>query len=109
MDGSGLRPGFEPADWRPRQRPGCRSQREVTSHDSNRRSHRDPPRLRREPRMAAGQARDRSTRDGRGRPRVGPLVAGRPHAMTLAGWLAWAAIALVVLGALVRVAEAVWG
>src|SRR5438094_1832733 len=39
----------------------------------------------------------------------GPLVAGRPHAMSLAGWLAWAAIALVVLGAIVRVAEAVWG
>src|SRR5438477_12665756 len=32
----------------------------------------------------------------------GPLVAGRPHAMSLAGWLAWAAIALVVLGAIVR-------
>jgi P-type conjugative transfer protein TrbJ len=29
--------------------------------------------------------------------------------MSLAGWLAWAAIALVVLGAIVRVAEAVWG
>src|SRR5207302_10033216 len=39
----------------------------------------------------------------------GPLVAGRPHAMSLAGWLVWAAIALVVLGAIVRVAEAVWG
>src|SRR5436189_6021916 len=39
----------------------------------------------------------------------GPLVAGRPHAMSLAGWLGWAAIALVVLGAIVRVAEAVWG
>src|SRR5437016_3618934 len=39
----------------------------------------------------------------------GPLVAARPHAMSLAGWLAWAAIALVILGALVRVAEAVWG
>jgi P-type conjugative transfer protein TrbJ len=39
----------------------------------------------------------------------GPLVAGRPHAMTLAGWLAWAAIALVGLGVIVRVAEAVWG
>lgn len=39
----------------------------------------------------------------------GPLVAGRPHAMSLAGWLAWAAIALVALGAIVRVAEAVWG
>jgi P-type conjugative transfer protein TrbJ len=39
----------------------------------------------------------------------GPLVAGRPNAMSLAGWLASAAIALVVLGALVRVAEAAWG
>src|SRR5438094_8234929 len=39
----------------------------------------------------------------------GPLVAGRPHAMSLAGWLAWAAIALVTLGAAVRVSEAVWG
>src|SRR5262245_60806473 len=39
----------------------------------------------------------------------GPLVAGRPHAVYVAGWLAWAAIALVVVGALVRVAEAVWG
>src|SRR5438067_11012733 len=39
----------------------------------------------------------------------GPLVAGRPHAMSLAGWLAWAAIALVILGAVVRVAEALWG
>jgi len=39
----------------------------------------------------------------------GPLVAGRPHAMSLAGWLVWAAIALVVLGAIVRVAEAAWG
>src|SRR5439155_9420964 len=39
----------------------------------------------------------------------GPLVGGRPHAMSLAGWLAWAAIALVILGAIVRVAEAVWG
>ena len=39
----------------------------------------------------------------------GPLVAARPHAMSLAGWLAWAAIALVMLGAVVRVAEAVWG
>jgi P-type conjugative transfer protein TrbJ len=39
----------------------------------------------------------------------GPLVAGRPHAMSIAGWLAWAAIALVAVGAIVRVAEAVWG
>src|SRR5262245_21501415 len=39
----------------------------------------------------------------------GPLVAGRPHAMSVAGWLAWAAIALVVLGTIVRAAEALWG
>jgi type IV secretion system protein TrbJ len=39
----------------------------------------------------------------------GPLVAGRPHAMSLAGWLVWAAIALLILGAVVRVAEAIWG
>ena len=39
----------------------------------------------------------------------GPFVAGRPHAMSLAGWLAWAAMAIVALGAIVRVAEAVWG
>jgi len=39
----------------------------------------------------------------------GPLVTSRPHAMSLAGWLAWAALALVILGAIVRVAEAVWG
>jgi hypothetical protein len=39
----------------------------------------------------------------------GPLVAGRPHAMRLVGWLAWAALALLALGAVVRVAEAVWG
>ena len=39
----------------------------------------------------------------------GPLVAGRPHAMRLVGWLAWAAIALVVVGAIVRVGEAIWG
>jgi P-type conjugative transfer protein TrbJ len=39
----------------------------------------------------------------------GPLGAGRPHAMSAAGWLAWAAIALVAVGAIVRVAEAVWG
>src|SRR5712692_8172314 len=39
----------------------------------------------------------------------GPLVAGRPQAMRLAAWLAWAAIALVALGAIVRVAEAIWG
>src|SRR5437899_3333300 len=39
----------------------------------------------------------------------GPLVAGRPNAMRLVGWLVWAAIALLVVGAVVRIAEAVWG
>src|SRR6059036_1117368 len=39
----------------------------------------------------------------------GPLVAGRPQAMRLVGWLAWTAVALLALGAVVRVAEAVWG
>src|SRR5438132_11245686 len=39
----------------------------------------------------------------------GPLVAGRPQAMRLVGWLVWAAIALLALGAVVRVAEAVVG
>src|SRR5262245_7043735 len=39
----------------------------------------------------------------------GPLVVDRPRAMSVAGWLAWAAIALFVLGAIVRTAEAVWG
>src|SRR5438876_6087642 len=39
----------------------------------------------------------------------GPHVAGRPHAMRLVGWLTWAAIGLLALGAVVRVAEAVWG
>src|SRR3989454_10560031 len=39
----------------------------------------------------------------------GPLVAGRPHTMRLVGWLVWAAIALLALGAVVRVGEAVWG
>ncbi len=39
----------------------------------------------------------------------GPLVAGRPQAMRLVGWLVWAAIALLALGAVVRVAEAVLG
>lgn len=39
----------------------------------------------------------------------GPLVAGRPHALKLVGWLAWAALGLLALGAVVRVAEAVWG
>src|SRR3989442_14160459 len=39
----------------------------------------------------------------------GPLVTDRPHAMRLVGWLGWAAITLLVLGAVVRVGEAVWG
>src|SRR5439155_4165649 len=39
----------------------------------------------------------------------GPLVAGRPNAMRLVGWLVWAAIALLVVGAVVRIVEAVWG
>ena len=39
----------------------------------------------------------------------GPLVAGRPHTMRLVGWLVWAAIALLALGAVVRVGEAIWG
>src|SRR5207249_9146119 len=39
----------------------------------------------------------------------GPLVAGRPYTMRLVGWLVWAAIALLALGAVVRVAEAVVG
>jgi len=39
----------------------------------------------------------------------GPLVTSRPQAMRLAGWLTWAAIALVAIGAAVRVAEAIWG
>src|SRR2546428_8358564 len=39
----------------------------------------------------------------------GPLVAGRPHAMRLVGWLVWTAIALLALGVVVRIAEAVWG
>jgi type IV secretion system protein TrbJ len=39
----------------------------------------------------------------------GPLVADRLDAVSLAGWLTWTAIGLVVFGALVRVAEAVWG
>src|SRR5712692_8908228 len=39
----------------------------------------------------------------------GPLVAGRVQSIRLVGWLAWAAIALVALGAVVRVAEAIWG
>src|SRR5947207_2477710 len=39
----------------------------------------------------------------------GPLVAGRPYTMRLVGWLVWAAIALLALGAVVRVGEAIWG
>jgi len=39
----------------------------------------------------------------------GPLVAGRPYTMRLVGWLVWAAIALLVLGAVVRVGEVIWG
>src|SRR2546428_5914264 len=39
----------------------------------------------------------------------GPLVAGRPYTMRLVGWLVWAAITLLALGAVVRIAEAVWG
>src|SRR5437773_11151958 len=39
----------------------------------------------------------------------GPLVAGRPATVRLVGWLIWAAIALLALGAVVRVGEAVWG
>jgi len=39
----------------------------------------------------------------------GPLVAGRPSTMRLVGWLVWAAIALLAVGAVVRIAEAVWG
>src|SRR5438034_6103618 len=39
----------------------------------------------------------------------GPLLAGRPHAMRLVGWLVWAAIALLAVGAVVRIVEAVWG
>src|SRR5438128_31426 len=38
----------------------------------------------------------------------GPLVARRPYTMRLVGWLVWAAIALLALGAVVRVGEAVW-
>src|SRR2546428_3288373 len=39
----------------------------------------------------------------------GPLVVGRPQAMRLVGWLAWTAIALVALGVVVRLGEAIWG
>src|SRR5947199_693447 len=36
----------------------------------------------------------------------GPPVAGRPYTIRLVGWLVWAAIALLALGAVVRVGEA---
>ena len=39
----------------------------------------------------------------------GPLVAARPQAIRLVGWLTWAAIALVAVGAVIRVGEAIWG
>ena len=39
----------------------------------------------------------------------GPLLAGRPHTVRLVGWLVWAAIALLAVGAVVRLVEAVWG
>src|SRR6266508_873665 len=39
----------------------------------------------------------------------GPLVAGRPPAMRVVACLGWAGLALLALGAVVRVAEAVWG
>src|SRR5438552_611900 len=39
----------------------------------------------------------------------GSLVAGRPQTTHLVGWLVWAAIALFAVGAVVRIAEAVWG
>src|SRR5438270_11664987 len=38
----------------------------------------------------------------------GPLVVGRPYTMRLVGWLVWAAIALLVLRAVVRVGEGFW-
>src|SRR5437867_13206339 len=38
----------------------------------------------------------------------GPPVAGRPYTMRLVGWLVWAAITLLALGAVVRVGEAIW-
>ena len=40
---------------------------------------------------------------------MGPLVAGRPHTMRLVGWLVWAAVVLLAVGAVVRIVEAVWG
>ena len=39
----------------------------------------------------------------------GPLVAGRLQTMRLVGWLVWAGIALLAVGASVRIGEAVWG
>src|SRR5438093_7972662 len=39
----------------------------------------------------------------------GPLVAGRPNAMRAVGWLVWAAITLLAVGAVVRIVAAVWG
>src|SRR5213080_2695733 len=39
----------------------------------------------------------------------GPLVAGRPNTMYLVGWLVWAAIALLTVGAVIRIVEAIWG
>src|SRR5437762_13397793 len=39
----------------------------------------------------------------------GPLLTGRPHTVRVVGWLVWAAIALLTVGAVVRVGEAVWG
>jgi mono/diheme cytochrome c family protein len=39
----------------------------------------------------------------------GPLMVGRPHTMSVVGWLIWAAVALLAVGAVVRIAEASWG
>src|SRR5437773_2941469 len=39
----------------------------------------------------------------------GPLMAGRPSTMRIVGWLVWAAIALLALGAGVRVGAGIWG
>src|SRR2546428_9731296 len=39
----------------------------------------------------------------------GPLVAGRPNAMRLVGWLVWAAITLLAVGAVIRILGALWG
>ena len=35
-------------------------------------------------------------------------MAGRPNTVLLVGWVVWAAIALLALGAVVRVGEAIW-